>query len=81
MSTQASLVLLVDDEYDLCLVMQMALSRIGIKTHIAHNLAQAKHFFNEYQYQACLTDLNLPDGSGLELVKYTVQHFPNTLRY
>ena len=78
MSTQASLVLLVDDEYDLCLVMQMALSRIGIKTHIAHNLAQAKHFFNEYQYQACLTDLNLPDGSGLELVKYTVQHFPNT---
>lgn len=78
MSTQASLVLLVDDEYDLCLVMQMALSRIGIKTHIAHNLAQAKHFFNEYHYQACLTDLNLPDGSGLELVKYAIQHFPNT---
>lgn len=77
MSTQTALVLLVDDEYDLCLLMQMGLSRIGVKTHIAHNLAQAKHFFNEYNYQACVTDLNLPDGSGLELVKYTVQHFPN----
>ena len=52
MSTQASLVLLVDDEYDLCLVMQMALSRIGIKTHIAHNLAQATAYLYQQSRQS-----------------------------
>ncbi len=77
MATQP-LVLLVDDEYDLCVLMQMALSRIGIKTHIAHHLQQAKHFFHEYHYHACITDLNLPDGSALELVQYSAQHFPST---
>lgn len=77
MATQP-LVLLVDDEYDLCVLMQMALSRIGIKTHIAHHLQQAKHFFHEYHYHACITDLNLPDGSALELVEYSAQHFPST---
>ncbi|WP_445116981.1 sigma-54-dependent transcriptional regulator [Acinetobacter sp. WZC-1] len=58
--------------------MQMSLSRIGIKTHIAHHLQQAKHFFSEYKYDACITDLNLPDGSGLELVQHVTRHYPKS---
>ena len=75
---QQPLVLLVDDEPDLCMLMQMTLSRIGIKTHMAHHLKQAKYFFSEYKYDACITDLNLPDGSGLELVKHVSQNYPKT---
>ncbi|NHB59197.1 sigma-54-dependent Fis family transcriptional regulator [Acinetobacter shaoyimingii] len=60
------------------MLMQMTLSRMGIKTHMAHHLKQAKHFFTEYKYDACITDLNLPDGSGLDLVKHVVQHYPKT---
>ena len=60
------------------MLMQMTLSRIGIKTHLAHHLKQAKHFFTEYKYDACITDLNLPDGSGLDLVKHVAQHYPKT---
>lgn len=78
MTKKQSLVLLVDDEVDLCMLMQMSLSRMGIKTHMAHHLAQAKHFFSEYKYDACITDLNLPDGSGLDLVKFVSQHYPKT---
>lgn len=78
MTKQQPLVLLVDDEPDLCMLMQMTLSRIGIKTHLAHHLAQAKHFLSEYKYDACITDLNLPDGNGLDLVKYVTQHYPKT---
>ncbi len=78
MTARQPLVLLVDDEQDLCMLMQMSLSRMGIKTHMAHHLQQAKYFFNEYKYDACITDLNLPDGSGLELVKHVSQHYPNT---
>ncbi|MCG2608550.1 sigma-54 dependent transcriptional regulator [Acinetobacter sp. SM34] len=57
--------------------MQMSLSRIGIKTHIAHRVEQAKKFLSEYRYDACLTDLNLPDGNGLQLVEWINQHFPS----
>lgn len=35
------LVLLVDDEQDLCTLMQMSLSRMGIDTHIAYRLQEA----------------------------------------
>ena len=70
------LVLLVDDEEDLCTLMQMSLSRMGIKTHIAHRLEQAKKRLSENGYDACLTDLNLPDGNGLQLVEWIGQHLP-----
>ncbi|OAL79851.1 two-component system response regulator [Acinetobacter sp. SFB] len=69
-------VLLVDDEEDLCTLMQMSLSRMGIKTHIAYRLEQAKKCLSENEYDACLTDLNLPDGNGLQLVEWIGQHFP-----
>ncbi|MGE8561704.1 MAG: sigma-54-dependent transcriptional regulator [Acinetobacter sp.] len=71
------LVLLVDDEEDLCTLMQMSLSRMGIKTHIAHRLEQAKKLLSEHGYDACLTDLNLPDGNGLQLVEWITQHSPS----
>lgn len=78
MAKQQPLVLLVDDEVDLCMLMQMSLSRLGIKTHMAHHLKQAQHFLSEYKYDACITDFNLPDGNGLELVRYITQHYPKT---
>lgn len=78
MTTKQPLVLLVDDEPDLCTLMQMTLSRMGIKTHIAHHLQQARYFFTEYKYDACITDLNLPDGSGLDLVRHVSEHYPKT---
>lgn len=78
MAEQQPLVLLVDDEEDLCLLMQMTLARMGIKTHLAYRVEQAKQLFNQFHYDACLTDLNLPDGSGLELVKHVSQTYPHT---
>ena len=43
MATKQPLVLLVDDEEDLCLLMQMTLARMGIKTHLAYRVEQAKN--------------------------------------
>ncbi|MEB3855919.1 sigma-54 dependent transcriptional regulator [Acinetobacter pittii] len=78
MAEQQPLVLLVDDEEDLCLLMQMTLARMGIKTHLAYRVEQAKQLFTQFHYDACLTDLNLPDGSGLELVQHVSQTYPYT---
>ena len=78
MTNQQALILLVDDEEDLCTLMQMSLAKINIRTHIAHGLEQAKKLFQQHAYDACLTDLNLPDGNGLELVQYVSQLYPCT---
>ncbi len=71
------LVLLVDDEEDLCTLMQMSLSRMGVNTHIAHRIEDAKKALSNHVYDACLTDLNLPDGNGLQLLDWINEHCPN----
>ena len=73
---QQPLVLFVDDEEDLCTLMQMILSRMGIETHVAYRLSQARKMLSEHQYDVCFTDLNLPDGNGLELVEEISQQYP-----
>ena len=62
--------LVVDDEVDLCRLMQITLTKMGIKSDVAYTLSQAKAYWQENDYDFCLTDLKLPDGSGLELVKH-----------
>jgi len=66
MTTKA---LVVDDEVDLCRLMQITLTKMGIKSDVAYTLAQARSYWQDNDYDFCLTDLKLPDGSGLELVK------------
>ncbi|WP_169392852.1 MULTISPECIES: sigma-54 dependent transcriptional regulator [Psychrobacter] len=61
--------LVVDDEVDLCRLMQITLTKMGIKSDIAYSLEQARTFWQSNSYDFCLTDLRLPDGSGLDLVK------------
>ena len=61
--------LVVDDEVDLCRLMQITLTKMGIKSDVAYTLAQARSYWQDNDYDFCLTDLKLPDGSGLELVK------------
>ena len=61
--------LVVDDEVDLCRLMQITLTKMGIKSDVAYTLSQARAYWQRNSYDFCLTDLKLPDGSGLELVK------------
>ena len=61
--------LVVDDEVDLCRLMQITLTKMGIKSEVAYTLTQAREYLQTQTYDFCLTDLKLPDGSGLELVQ------------
>jgi two-component system, NtrC family, response regulator PilR len=71
-----AVVLLVDDEEDLCQLMAMTLSRMGVKSKIAYDLKQAKTLLSTQHFDACLTDLNLPDGNGIQLVQYIAGQYP-----
>ncbi len=62
--------LIVDDEADIRELLAMTLERMGIDTFSACNLQEAKLLLKERQYAVCLTDMQMPDGSGLDLVQY-----------
>ena len=75
MATQS--VLIVDDEPDIRELLDITLSRMGLQTHSAATLEEAKELVARVQPDLCLTDMRLPDGSGISLVQYIQQEFPH----
>ena len=73
MATQS--VLIVDDEPDIRELLDITLSRMGLKTHSAATLGEARAMVAEVTPVLCLTDMRLPDGNGISLVEYIQQDF------
>jgi two-component system, NtrC family, response regulator PilR len=69
-------VLIVDDEPDLCELLALALERIGVPSRSVGDMATARDALAEESYALCLTDLKLPDGSGLELLEWIINEHP-----
>ncbi|HQA09835.1 sigma-54 dependent transcriptional regulator, partial [Zoogloea sp.] len=63
-------VLIVDDEDDIRELLELTLLRLGLASDGAATLAEARQLLGERRYRLCLTDMRLPDGDGLELVRY-----------
>ncbi len=62
--------LVVDDEPDLRELLDITLSRMGLEVDTAENLAEARRMLSaNHDYALCLTDMRLPDGNGLSLIK------------
>jgi two-component system response regulator PilR (NtrC family) len=70
--------LIVDDEHDIRELLVVTLGRMGLRTDTAPNLGVAREMLSTVAYDLCLTDMRLPDGSGLELVAEIATRFPTT---
>lgn len=70
--------LIVDDEPDIRELLEITLARMGIDTRTAATVTEAKGLLSQAPPELCLTDMNLPDGNGIELVNWIQQHCPNT---
>ena len=68
------LALVVDDEPAICELLQLTLERMDVDVVIAVNLAAARTAMQSRPIDLCLTDMQLPDGNGLELVAYIQKH-------
>jgi two-component system response regulator PilR (NtrC family) len=71
-------ILVVDDEPDIRELLEITLLRMGLEAHCAADFSTAKMWLKEAEYDLCLTDMKLPDGDGITLVKHIQQHCPNT---
>ena len=69
--------LIVDDEPDIRELLEITLSRMGIHTYSAEDITSAKQLLTQHRFNLCLTDMRLPDGNGIDLVRHIQQHHPN----
>ncbi|MEK6735445.1 MAG: sigma-54 dependent transcriptional regulator [Pseudomonadota bacterium] len=67
-------VLIVDDEPDIIELLELTLARMGMQVASTMSISDAKSLVQSRQFSLCLTDMRLPDGEGLELVKYIARH-------
>lgn len=66
-------ILIIDDEPDIRELLELTLSRMGYHTMSAATLAEAHQLLAKTRFSLCLTDMKLPDGSGLDLIKQLQQ--------
>ena len=63
-------VLVVDDEPDILELLELALVRMGLQVERANNVREAMQQLDSKPYNLCLTDMRLPEGDGMEVVRY-----------
>ncbi len=69
--------LVVDDERDIRELLVLTLGRMGLRVDTAADLNSARAQLAQGEYDLCLTDMRLPDGSGQELIEHIAQKYPD----
>ena len=69
-------VLIVDDEPDIRELLELTLGRMNLETRSAQNIKEAHHLLEQFKFDLCLTDMRLPDGNGIDLVRHIQEKHP-----
>jgi len=69
-------VLVVDDEPDIRELLDLTLSRMGLQVTTAEDLGAGRQALEENTFSFCLTDMRLPDGNGLDLLREITEKYP-----
>ncbi len=77
MLKDAPRILVVDDEADLLDLMELTLGRMGLDTERAGSVQEAMRRIKEGSLDLVLTDMRLPDGDGLDIVRCVGEHRPS----
>jgi two-component system, NtrC family, response regulator PilR len=69
--------LIIDDEPDLCELLELTLSRMNIQPVSTQSVLEAQTLLMQKPFNLCLTDMRLPDGSGMDIVEFIQKHCPD----
>jgi two-component system response regulator PilR (NtrC family) len=69
-SSAKATVLVVDDEADIRELLELTLLRMGLGVECAGSVREALDLLGAQAFDLCLTDMRLPDGEGLEVVRH-----------
>ena len=70
--------LLVDDEKDICEVLDITLSDLGYQVYTASNGEEGLRTFRDVNPPIVLTDIRMPGIDGIELLKKIKEENPDT---
>ncbi len=73
-SRTVSRVLVIDDEPDLRTLYELSLTREGYDVVTADSVTQALQLLGSQDFHAVVSDMQLPDGLGLEVLKFLSSH-------
>jgi two-component system, NtrC family, response regulator PilR len=68
--------LVVDDEADILELLKITLGRMDVQASTALTVADARRQLERGRFDICLTDMNLPDGTGFDLIRHISEHHP-----
>ena len=71
-------VLVIDDEADIRELIDLTLARMGLSAECVGSVAEARAALAAESFQLCLTDMRLPDGEGLDIVRLIGEHHAQT---
>lgn len=71
------LALIVDDEADIRELLSMTLERMDVDSCEAETISDAKQLLESNTFNLCITDMRLPDGNGLELIREINKNHPS----
>ena len=67
-------ILILDDEPDILELLSLTIKRMQLKPVSAQTIGDAKDILAKQDIQLCLTDMRLPDGSGLDFITHIQQN-------
>jgi DNA-binding response OmpR family regulator len=71
-------VLIIEDEGDLCLLLNILLDDKGMEVDHAQSLAKAEEYLLQDEPSLVLLDNRLPDGLGIDYIKHIKDLHPTT---
>lgn len=70
-------ILIVDDEPDIRELLEITLLRMGLDCITAASVDETRHALKQHAFRLCLTDMNLGDGTGIEVIEHIQQKYPH----
>ncbi|MGH1428153.1 MAG: response regulator, partial [Arenicella sp.] len=70
-------ILLIDDEEDIRDMLSIMIRRFNYNVFTAENCETAKQHLHSEHIHMCITDMNLPDGSGIDIIEHITKSYPD----
>lgn len=70
--------MIVEDEKDLCFLLELILKHQNLSTKCANSLSEARATLPNVNPNVLFLDNHLPDGSGIEFIHHIKEVYPST---
>jgi DNA-binding response OmpR family regulator len=74
---KAKKVLIIEDEGDMCLLLNILLTGKELELEHVKNLSAAEAYLQQEQPAVVILDNKLPDGFGVDFISYIKKNYPN----